>query len=415
MRNEWRSNLWLTVELLIVSVVIWYVFAFTWSLVKFRFSSAGFDLEDCYYVDFARIPDYSPNFDASFSNNDQENTRQLNEIVRRIRELPQVDGVGMGMYGALPYNFNFNGDVLKIHNNENEDSVFEMLHNMKWMTPELVRIMRLRGIKGESPEELARLLAEDYLFTSSNVMGYGSDYDMSRFADEWKITMTNNSKLYTPVVLEPMRRNDFEPASYPTGIVRLDENLPNLSRWASQMVVRVKPGTDAAFLAHMKENMDELYHVGNTYVRDVYSIDVLRESVQRSFYQLIWRSVVSVAFLLGTVFLGLLGTFWFRTQQRIGEIAIRKVNGATSGSIFRRLINEGLLLLVVAAVFALAVEWVLYDYDLLMGAYVAVSLDELCVMSLASFALVAVMIIFGIFFPARKAMKIDASEALKSE
>ena len=54
---------------------------------------------------------------------------------------------------------------------------------------------------------------------------------------------------------------------------------------------------------------------------------------------------VVVLFLLVNVFLGLIGTFWFRTRRRRSEIALRMAMGSTRGGVFRLLIGEGLLLL----------------------------------------------------------------------
>ena len=51
--------------------------------------------------------------------------------------------------------------------------------------------------------------------------------------------------------------------------------------------------------------------------------------------------------LLLNIFLGLLGTFWFRTQQRRGEIALHKAMGATDGAVFGRLMSEGMFLLLI--------------------------------------------------------------------
>ena len=42
---------------------------------------------------------------------------------------------------------------------------------------------------------------------------------------------------------------------------------------------------------------------------------------------------MGMGFLLLNIFLGLLGTFWFRTQQRRSEIALHKAHGATDLSL----------------------------------------------------------------------------------
>ena len=54
---------------------------------------------------------------------------------------------------------------------------------------------------------------------------------------------------------------------------------------------------------------------------------------------------IVVLFLLVNVFLGLIGTFWFRTRRRRSEIALRLAMGSTKNQVFRLLAGEGLLLL----------------------------------------------------------------------
>ena len=52
-----------------------------------------------------------------------------------------------------------------------------------------------------------------------------------------------------------------------------------------------------------------------------------------------------MGFLLLNIFLGLLGTFWFRTQQRKGEMALMMAVGGSKQSVFFRLLSEGWLML----------------------------------------------------------------------
>lgn len=57
------------------------------------------------------------------------------------------------------------------------------------------------------------------------------------------------------------------------------------------------------------------------------------------------------------IFLGVIGTFWFRTQQRRGEVALRMAMGANRKNIFYRLITEGLLLLSMSALPAVLIAF----------------------------------------------------------
>lgn len=55
-------------------------------------------------------------------------------------------------------------------------------------------------------------------------------------------------------------------------------------------------------------------------------------------------------FLMINIFLGVIGTFWFRTQQRRSEIGLRQALGASRRSIFTQLITEGIILLAVVII-----------------------------------------------------------------
>ena len=63
----------------------------------------------------------------------------------------------------------------------------------------------------------------------------------------------------------------------------------------------------------MKEGQNR-FHVGNYIVTDVTSFDDIRERYQTEESEQLRNYSAGMAFLLFNIFLGLLGTFWFRTQ-----------------------------------------------------------------------------------------------------
>ena len=125
---------------------------------------------------------------------------------------------------------------------------------------------------------------------------------------------------------------------------------------------------------------------------------------------------VGMGFLLLNIFLGLLGTFWFRTQQRRSEIALHKAHGATSRAIFHRLLGEGWLLLLLVTPVALIIDYNLAHLELNSWRNnTTLEWDRLMLCALISFLLIALMIAVGIGIPARKAMKVQPAEALHDE
>ena len=45
-KNEWRSNTWLALELLVVSVVMWYIVDYIYTQVATAMEPKGFDLHN---------------------------------------------------------------------------------------------------------------------------------------------------------------------------------------------------------------------------------------------------------------------------------------------------------------------------------------------------------------------------------
>ena len=120
-------------------------------------------------------------------------------------------------------------------------------------------------------------------------------------------------------------------------------------------------------------------------------------------------------FVLVTVFLGFLGSFWYRTQQRVPEVALRKVAGATSTGIFRRFISEGLMLLGFATPFiAILIFWAMRLFKDTEVLYICPQW-LLWAVAAMTIAVMAVMVALGIWAPAVKAMKINPAEALKDQ
>lgn len=145
--------------------------------------------------------------------------------------------------------------------------------------------------------------------------------------------------------LEVVRYSDYKQAWNSYSMVKL---LPeNWYDVGLELCVRVKEDQDKDFITRLKADSEKLYRVGNVFIAEVRSFDDIRRNYQQSQTNSM-RSYIWVWFFIVEYFLGLLGTFWFRTQQRRGEIALMKSLGGTDHSVFVRQLVEGLLLLVIA-------------------------------------------------------------------
>ena len=183
-----------------------------------------------------------------------------------------------------------------------------------------------------------------------------------------------------------------------------------------ELCVRVREGQDNDFIERLKADSEGQFRVGNIFISEIRSFKDIRRNFQQAWTNDIRNYVMGMGFLLLNIFLGLLGTFWFRTQQRRSEIALHKAHGATDRAVFSRLICEGLLLLAIVTPVALLIDYNLAYMELNSWRNgTTLEWGRLLLCAGISFALIALMIVIGIGIPARKAMKVQPAEALHDE
>lgn len=208
---------------------------------------------------------------------------------------------------------------------------------------------------------------------------------------------------------------------------RQDENLikNNFAGEHAQIVFRLKPGADNSdFRANFIKEIAPRLDTDNMFVADAvpYTEQQLQFEVMNGDTDKVNTQAIVVLFLLVNVFLGLIGTFWFRTRRRRGEIALRLAMGSTKTQVFRLLTGEGLLLLTLVTIPAMIIcfniglaEFTIGRTELISTWTVKWSFGRFLLGSLGAWLLMAAMVTVGICFPAQQAMKIQPAEALREE
>jgi putative ABC transport system permease protein len=107
------------------------------------------------------------------------------------------------------------------------------------------------------------------------------------------------------------------------------------------LLVRVRPGTTAAFEEELSRHMQA---VAREWSFEVTPLEELREtSIRRRLTPLIVGGIVAF-FLLLMVGLGLLGVLWQNLLQRTREIGLRRATGASRAEVHRQIILEQIVL-----------------------------------------------------------------------
>ena len=405
-RNEWRGNLWLALELLVVSVVLWYIIDMLYCSLATYNEPRGFDTGHCYLIEMGVLTDKSPDYKTGTDWHDDILT-----LAERLRHRPEVEAVSLSQ-NSYPYNGSNSTDPVQ----------YDTLRSPGWtirrlVTPDFVRVFRYRGAQGETPEQLAEMLRKGEFLASDNLYRRYGIRMTSLVGKDFHLFGDTTYSFRLGAALQNVRYSDFQQArssySFVYNIEQLDRGFINPD---NELCVRVKENMDKDFIARLKADSESQYRIGNIYIADIRSFTDIRRSYQQSMMNELRNYTVGMAFLMLNIFLGLLGTFWFRTQQRRGEIALHKAMGATDSAVFGRLMGEGLFLLLAVTVPAVVIDIMLAHFELNSWRNgTTLEWPRLAFCVAATFVLIAAMIGVGIGLPARRAMKVQPAEALHDE
>ena len=412
MLRQWGDNIWLVAGLTIVTLTIWYFAASLYTLTIAYFTPLGYDYEEVYVMPIGMHREGSPSFVQVDGNQETVHDSDLKEIMRRIRSNPNVVAAGFSNNG-MPFNLTLIGNNIRLLY-PHPDSLSYM-GNTRQISPDIAKVLKLQSRTGKDFDYLQRRLeAGEILVSHIDPEKIKENREYYRFAEELKgeiICNWDTTKGYRVAdVINKMRRFSYEDIP-DIGDVVYPYDESKILEDVGEIAVRVKPGRGKAFEDDFR-NTPELRSQRNTYLKSGVKLSQMRKSIERKNDMKARTYLVVIGFMVIIIFIGLLGTFWFRVQQRTGEIAIRRVCGASRGSIFRRLIGEGAVLLVVATLVAAGVGWFL---AFKLNYFENYTVRELLLLEMATFIVAIIGIALSIVAPAWLAMRIEPARAVKDE
>ena len=405
-RNAWHSNWWLALELLLVSVVMWYVVDYMFVITNTYNEPHGFDVSHCYLIEMGKLTDKS----SDYIPNDTLLVEEIETLVDRLRHRPEVEAVSLSA-NSYPYNGSNSSITIRY------DTLLSDYCIVRSVTPDFFRVFRYEGIRGETPEELAQMLSDGNFMASDNLFLSKYDQRLTSFVGKSFFLGNDSAQTFRLIAsLNPVRYSDYEPVWSWTSCFVVSLLLRDWYDTNLELCVRVKADQDVDFIERLRADSEKQFRIGNVFIADIVPFANIRRDYQMDETIQIRNYLFGMGFLLLNIFLGLLGTFWFRTQQRRSEIALRKALGSTNRDVFRRLLAEGMVILVIATIPAVIVDWNLAYAELNYWMNGTTLEPVRFIITVAiTFLLIALMIVLGTYIPARKALKIEPAEALHDE
>ena len=411
--NQRRSNGWLFAELLIVFTLMWYCVDVLYGFIRAERLPKGYDLEHVYKVRISSNPTQLVTC-ATEDSLQRFWFKPMDEVMRRIRQHPAVESAAMWI-GTDAYT------RAHMYQGYTVDSVRVVSANIRYVTPEYFHVMRIPVEQGREllttastewnpvasplPAVITRDLADSLFHTNDGVVGrefmdYYAGGLRYRVAAVCALQKSDDYARYEPFILTP---------------------LPNwFYRWQAtpDISIRVRPEADTEdFAARFYREMTPQLQVAPFYLFDVqsYREQKIERDAAEGITPYIRGAWLIVVFFIFNVFIGLMGTFWFRTRHRRSEIALRMAMGSSRNRVRLMLLGEGLLLLTLAAVPALVICSNLVVADVTFTEATDASWERFAVCVAVVWLLMALMVIAGIWYPARQAMKVQPTEALHDE
>ena len=409
--TERKSNAWILLELTLVFCILWFCTDYLYFNVKRYFDPIGFNIEHTYRVEIS-MKDEGKVIAASGTDEEKEALLQdLWTIYDRIKKYPAIENLSYSQ-AAAPYCGGFRSYGYFV------DSV-QIYSWIKEITPEFFDVFKIHIISGSS--------FNDENSATGNVVIISGDrsdkFGQKQVTAVKEIQNFDSTKTNVIGVANKVKRDEYDDYRminyYP-----LKKDDRSIINWR-EIAVRVKPEADKDFAGKFIKDMRNQLEIGPYILTGVIPIEKDRESyMQWTGNSGKFKSIFSItSFLIINIFLGIIGTFWFRTQSRRGEIGLRIAMGSSRANVQRMFIGETLLLLFLASILAAVICINLSLADILKDINVpAVGNKVEQVASVRylinygfTFLFLALIAILAVWYPAKKASEVPPAEALHDE
>lgn len=426
--NQRRQNGWIFLELLVVSFFLWTVIDPIYVLTANRTIDRGYNPEGLYVVNIGMYDETNGNFDPDMAS-DSMNLVAYRRIARIVRDQPEVDSWSISANQSFPNSNSWSGtqvfaDTASLH--KGEGYVHAQWYN--FITLDGSNLLRTYGMKDARtggdirlPEQtqgkvfISELLARR-LFGTADVVG--------------RKVYEGDTPSEVAGVFRDFKHRDYE-QPYPL-IVRMYDDMQGspYMAWMYPFVLRLKPGVDAsAFKQRFQQEVAPQLSVGNFYFDSLKEFSELSEAyaMKSGVTNKLRLQYALTGFALLCIFLGMVGTFWIRSNARRGEIGVMRSMGASQGCIVRQFLIEAWLLLTVA--FVLVIPFLLYHahanglYMVEMRSYFVPNPSygqnrfgfHFTVVLALSYVVLMLIALVGTYIPVRRAARALPVEALREE
>jgi len=417
--NERKINAWLVMEYIIIFCILWFCCDYLYTMLRSYYGPQGFDIDHVYMINIGEKP-------AT-----EEKPEELDRyglamtFMERVKRHPDIENVSFAK-AAVPYA----GSSMMSSYKVNTDSI-DITLRVRPVSTEFFDVFKMK-VDGEiydwtdntskdnviispfSGDKFGSSHDDESLIPISDVHTLSYDYDWdARKSIHKVIGRTEKIKdsyfeAYRSNIIIPLKREDLDP-----GLREI------------QITARVKSEADEDFVERFTKDMREQLFIGPYYLSSIVSIKDLRKQTDA-----MWgaRDEINSAyaitlFLVVNIFLGILGSFWFRTQSRRSELGLRIALGSSKKKVQGMIIFETLILLFVASIISTVICLNLSDPETVRSLGIptvnkklwGIGKEQNIINFAITFLFLAIVSIIAVWYPAKQAADTQPAEALHDE
>lgn len=400
--NERKANAWIFLELLIVSFCMWFLVDKLYTSYVFYNQPTDLNIENVYRAKWSIVDSCSSEYNTSDEMRQKSVRLQLMGLKDIISRYKGVEAVTLSYFGA-PYTGSNIGDKFEV------DSVNFSFAEVRMVSEEYPVVYRMMS-NSSSSEELSQILKEDKLIISKKL-------SEKLFGDRTVVGASLTCKGHEALLGDVLESSRYEERQGLGNIVYC--LLGDVDSWAQApsfvLDFRVRDNEVDGFMERFREDMGQMRY-GNLFVSDISSMEDIRDTFHRNLYVDHKSKYGVIAFLLVNVFIGIIGTFWYRTEQRKREMGLRMAIGSTRNHLRYILFSEGLLILSLSYILTLILSANFYFFKInLAGVDSEIYIARFFIAHAIVFALMAIMIVLGIYMPSKTTTKLNPAEVLHAE
>lgn len=350
--NKKKQNALLIIEMFISFIVMFAVF----TLVVYCYNNyrepMGFDYKDVWVVNFTPPENIRSNDSAQMF---QDALKKEILAMGPVKDLSYTSG-------NVPFSMNTNSTQVGYGNRLHEQSnVYQVQEAYKNVTN-----VQLRQGRWFNNADVASKLTPVVINQKLKERLFGNEDPIGKTLKEedWQIHKQVDRLRVIGVVNNIKDKGDYQALEYSV-YMKMDSNALH---WAGTMLLKVQPGTDAAFESKLFKKLSNA--IGTSI--EIEHLDKKLPTRNKIMVVPIIIASVVAGFLIINVALGLFGVLWYNINKRKGEIGLRRAVGASGSSVSKQLVGEVLVLatlsLIIGCFFAFQFP-LLNVFDLASGIY----------------------------------------------